>query len=73
MRTHTPTLVVYLLGTLGVAYHVANGISTFAMGWGIVASKAALRRADIVGAIVFVLLLSMSWAVIWAFWQAGGA
>ncbi len=72
MRTHVPTLVVYLLGTSGVAYHVANGLSTFAMGWGIVSSKRALRRADMLGAIVFIVLLAMGWAAIWALWQAGG-
>lgn len=72
MRTHRPTLIVYLLGTLGVSYHLANGLSTFAMGWGIVSSKAALKRVDWLAAFVFVILLGMSWAVIWAFWQAGG-
>lgn len=44
MRTHTPTLVVYLLGTLGVAYHLANGLGSFAMGWGVVSSRRALRK-----------------------------
>ncbi|MEO6572331.1 MAG: succinate dehydrogenase, partial [Polyangiaceae bacterium] len=34
MHFHTPTLVVYLLGTLGTAYHLANGLDSFAMGWG---------------------------------------
>jgi succinate dehydrogenase/fumarate reductase cytochrome b subunit len=29
MRFHTPTLVVYLLGTLAVCYHLANGIFGF--------------------------------------------
>jgi len=71
MRTHMPTLVVYLLGTLAVSYHLANGISTFAMSWGIVSSRRALRRVDVVGAIVFVVLLGMCWAAIWALWQAG--
>jgi len=71
MHSHRPTLIVYLLGTLGVAYHLANGLATFAMGWGIVTSKSALRRADVLAAIVFVLLLSMSWAAIYALWQAG--
>jgi succinate dehydrogenase / fumarate reductase cytochrome b subunit len=71
MRTHTPTLVVYLLGTLGVSYHLANGLSTFALGWGIVSSKKALARVDVVAAIAFAILLAMSWAAIWALWQAG--
>lgn len=71
MRTHLPTLVVYILGTLGAAYHVTNGLSTFAMGWGIVSSQRALRRMDVIGAIVFVVLLAMGWAAIWALYQAG--
>lgn len=71
MRTHMPTLVVYLLGTAGIAYHVANGLSTFAMGWGLVSSKKALARMDTLGAIVFAILLAMGWAVIWALWHAG--
>jgi succinate dehydrogenase / fumarate reductase cytochrome b subunit len=71
MRTHMPTLVVYLLGTAGISYHVANGLSTFAMGWGIVSSKKALARVDMLGGLVFVVLLAMGWGVIWALWQAG--
>jgi len=71
MRTHMPTLAVYLLGTLGVAYHLANGLATFAMGWGVVASRAALKRANLVSAVTFVVLLSMSWAVIYALYRSG--
>lgn len=71
VRTHTPTLVVYLLGTLGAAYHVANGLSTFTMGWGVVSSRAALRRVNALGAVVLVVLLGMGWGAIYALWQAG--
>src|SRR5712691_10457803 len=40
MRFHTPTLIVYLLGVLAIAYHLANGVwSFFTMGWGLVVSK----------------------------------
>jgi succinate dehydrogenase / fumarate reductase cytochrome b subunit len=42
------------------------------MGWGIVSSKIALKRVDVLAAIIFVVLLGMSWAAIWALWQAGG-
>ena len=45
MHHHVPTLVVYVLGTLGVAYHLANGLHTFAMGWGIVSSRRALKSS----------------------------
>ncbi|HZW90246.1 MAG TPA: succinate dehydrogenase, partial [Myxococcaceae bacterium] len=42
MAHHTPTLVVYVLGVLAVSYHLANGIQTFAMAQGVVASAGAL-------------------------------
>ncbi len=71
MRFHTPTLIVYLLGTLGVAYHVANGLQTFAMGWGLVRSKQALRRLDGAAIGLFVVLLAMSWGAIYGLFQAG--
>jgi succinate dehydrogenase / fumarate reductase cytochrome b subunit len=65
MRFHTPTLVVYLLGTLGVAYHLANGISSFAMGWGLATSRRAVEKLTMWVALAFVALLTMSWAVIY--------
>lgn len=71
MRHHGPTLAVYVLGTLGVAFHLANGLHTFTMGWGVVASRRAIRRLD--GAVIglFLALLAMGWAVIYALWSAG--
>ena len=48
MHHHVPTLVVYVLGVLGIAYHLANGLQTFAMGWGIVTSRRALKKLDVV-------------------------
>jgi succinate dehydrogenase / fumarate reductase cytochrome b subunit len=71
MRHHPPTLVVYLLGTLGVAYHLANGLTGVAMGWGVVATQASLRKADRVAAVIFALLLAMSWGAIYGLWNAG--
>ena len=71
MRTHTPTLIVYVLGTLGVAYHLGNGIATFAMGWGVVSSTRGLRNANAVAWVVFLSLLVMSWAVIYALYRSG--
>lgn len=71
MHFHTPTLVVYVLGTLGVTYHLANGLQSFAMGWGLVVSRPALghlRKATI-GA--FVVFLAMAWGAIDALYQAG--
>ncbi len=71
MHHNPPTLVVYLLGTLGVAYHLANGLHSFSMGWGIVTSQRALKKLD--GAVIalFLILLAMCWGVIYALWDAG--
>jgi succinate dehydrogenase / fumarate reductase cytochrome b subunit len=73
MHHHLPTLLVYVLGVLGIAYHLANGLHTFAMGWGIVTSRQALRK--LFGAVVlaFVLLLAMGWAGVYALWDAGAS
>lgn len=71
MRFHGPTLVVYLLGVLGIAYHLANGISTFAMGWGVAASRRGLRHIEWLVYAVFVALLAMGWGAIYALWAAG--
>src|SRR5687768_7968444 len=71
MATHPPTLVVYLLGVLGVAYHLANGLQTFAMGWGLVSSRDALRRLERVVILAFVVLLAMGWGSIYALYSAG--
>jgi succinate dehydrogenase / fumarate reductase, cytochrome b subunit len=73
MRHHGPTLLVYLLGTLGVAYHLANGLSTFAWQWGLVSGRRSLQRFDWLAIALFVLLLVMSWGAIYALWDAGGA
>jgi succinate dehydrogenase / fumarate reductase cytochrome b subunit len=71
MHHHLPTLVVYLLGTLGVAYHLANGLHTFTTGWGIVTSRAALRRLGWGALLAFVALLGLGWGAIYALWDAG--
>ncbi len=74
MRFHTPTLVVYILGTLGVAYHLANGLLTAChAAWGVVTSRAALRRLEGIALVVFALLLLMAWSRgVRALWAAGG-
>ncbi len=71
MRTHMPTLVVYVLGTLGVAFHLGNGVSSVAMGWGLVGSRRGLRHADALAWVVFLVLLAMSWAVLYALYRSG--
>jgi succinate dehydrogenase / fumarate reductase cytochrome b subunit len=72
MRFHGPTLVVYLLGTLALAYHLANGFSAAAWGtWGILASRRAVRRWDSVAWFFFLLFLAMGWGGVYALWRAG--
>jgi succinate dehydrogenase / fumarate reductase cytochrome b subunit len=73
MHFHTPTLIVYVLGTLGVSYHIANGVYSFAMGWGIVGSRRSLNRFEWLSITIFVILLTMSWGAIYALWLAGAA
>jgi succinate dehydrogenase / fumarate reductase cytochrome b subunit len=73
MRFNPPTLWVYVLGTLGVAYHLANGLQTVAMGWGLVTSRVALKRLEWVVIGVFLLLLAMSWATLYALFDAGAS
>jgi succinate dehydrogenase / fumarate reductase, cytochrome b subunit len=72
MRFHGPTLLVYLLGTLGTAYHLANGLQSFGMSWGIFASDRSMRRFEPVVIILFLLLTAMAWGAIFALYQAGG-
>ncbi|HZU82656.1 MAG TPA: hypothetical protein VE987_07060 [Polyangiaceae bacterium] len=73
MHFHLPTLVVYVLGTLGTSYHLANGAQTACMAWGIVSTQRALRRLEWIAALLFVLLLAMSWGALYALWAAGAS
>jgi succinate dehydrogenase / fumarate reductase cytochrome b subunit len=73
MRFHGPTLFVYLLGTLGTAFHLANGLQGFGMAWGIFASDRSLRRFEPVVIILFLVLTAMAWGAIFALYQAGAA
>jgi succinate dehydrogenase / fumarate reductase cytochrome b subunit len=72
MHYNPPTLIVYLLGTLGVAYHLGNGIYSFAWSWGIAATRRSLRGFQTASVVLFVVLLAMSWGAIYGLWSAGG-
>jgi succinate dehydrogenase / fumarate reductase cytochrome b subunit len=72
MRFHVPTLVVYVLGTLGVSYHLANGLQSFAMGWGLVVSRRALQKLRVSVVLAFLVFLAMSWGAIYALYEAAG-
>lgn len=73
MHHHTPTLVVYTLGVLGIAYHLANGLQTFAMGWGLVSSRRALVKLNVFAGLVFVTLLAMGLGAVYALYEAGSS
>ena len=71
MHFHGPTLAVYLLGTLGIAYHLANGLWSFSMGWGLTVSKSGLAWMERLSILIFVLLLALGWGAVYALYQAG--
>lgn len=73
MHHHPPTIIVYLLGTLGMAYHLANGLSTFAMGWGLVSSKKGVLRANLLGYVLFFAMLAIGWGSLYALYTGGAA
>lgn len=74
MRFHTPTLVVYLLGVLGIAYHLANGLWSFmTMGWGATVSKSGIAWMERVSLIVFFLLLAIGLIAVYGLYAGGEA
>jgi succinate dehydrogenase / fumarate reductase cytochrome b subunit len=73
MRHHPPTLAVYVLGILGTAYHLANGVATGGMTWGYAASPKAKARMGFISMSFFVVLLAMGFGAIYALWDAGAA
>lgn len=72
MHYHLPTLVVYLVGTVAVCYHLANGVQTFFWTWGLAAGRTSMRRLDRLALVLFVVLTAMAYGVIYALYQAGG-
>jgi succinate dehydrogenase / fumarate reductase, cytochrome b subunit len=71
MRHHSITLAVYVLGTLGVCYHLANGLSSFAWTWGLVAGRKSQRGLDLLAIGLFLALLAMAWGTLLALYLAG--
>ena len=61
------TLVVYALGMLAISYHLANGLYTASMRWGIVVSDAGRRRMTVVSVLVLATLMLMFSASVWGF------
>jgi succinate dehydrogenase / fumarate reductase, cytochrome b subunit len=72
MHHHLPTLLVYILGVLAIAYHLANGLwSFFTMGWGLAVSKSAIGWLERVAILTFLCLLAIGWAAVYALYAAG--
>jgi succinate dehydrogenase / fumarate reductase, cytochrome b subunit len=72
MHHHTPTLLVYILGIVAIAYHLGNGLWSFAtMGWGIAVSKSAQGWFERLAVLVFLVFLAIGWASIYALYRAG--
>ena len=73
MHFHTPTLVVYILGVLAIAYHLANGLWSFlSMGWGVTVSKSGIAWMEKIALLFFFVLLAIGWAAVYGLY-AGGA
>jgi succinate dehydrogenase / fumarate reductase cytochrome b subunit len=71
MHHHMPTLVVYILGTLGVSFHLANGLETALMKFGMRWPSRAGDRLELTFLLLFLALLAMSWGAIYALYVAG--
>jgi succinate dehydrogenase / fumarate reductase cytochrome b subunit len=71
MRFHGPTLVVYVLGVLGTAYHLANGVQAVMVGWAPRPWGGTMNRLSVVAALVFLGTLALGWGAVFALWRAG--
>lgn len=65
------TFIVYFLGLLGVAYHLANGLWSFLITWGVVVTPRAQRYAQIASYIVFFVICLMSGLILYGFYRDG--
>ena len=57
----------YVVGLTAVSFHLANGLRTFLLTWGIVVGDRARRAAASLCAAFGVLVLAVSLAAVWAF------
>jgi succinate dehydrogenase / fumarate reductase cytochrome b subunit len=74
MRFHTPTLIVYVLGVVGIAYHLANGFWSFAtMGWGAMVSKSGQVWLERAALLLFAVLTAIGVAAVYGLYAGGAA
>jgi len=60
-------LAFYVVGLVAVSYHLANGLRSFLLTWGVVVGDRARRRVEIVSAVFGFLVLLFSLATMRAF------
>lgn len=63
------TLPVYILGLLGISFHLANGFWTFCLTWGLTPTVRAQRLMRWLSIIFFMTLLALSGLVLYGFMQ----
>lgn len=63
------TLPVYLLGLLGISFHLANGFWTFCLTWGLTRTVKAQRLMRFFSAGLFLALLTLSGVAVYGFMQ----
>jgi len=63
------SITLYVVGLVAVSFHLANGLRTFLITWGIVVGTRARRASARVCAAFGVLVLTVSLSAIWAFIQ----
>lgn len=64
-------MVVYALGILGVAYHLANGIWQVGIGWGITTTQKAMDRMQVFCILLFLTILTMGYLTLFTFVRVG--
>jgi succinate dehydrogenase / fumarate reductase cytochrome b subunit len=64
---HPGWVAFYVIGLAAVSYHLANGLRTFLLTWGVVVGNRARRAAARLAVAFGVLLLAVSLAAVWAF------
>jgi succinate dehydrogenase / fumarate reductase, cytochrome b subunit len=70
MHFESATLIVYILGIVAIAYHLANGLWSFCtMGWGLAVSKSSIKWLERIALIVFLLLLAIGWGAVYGIYS----
>ena len=60
-------LILYMLGVITSAYHLAYGVWNFCIRWGITVTERAQHRIQKASAAIFILLTLLGWAALFGF------